>query len=165
MNKDIKEIPERYVLRRWRKNVLSANYNLTRDQFDDRDIEVTKLVSEAYYNFESCLDLVRDDKEKLAAFVHKTTSMLKDAKSDSSGSVSNKNSDVVERFIGVPIPDKVDIQVPNVQNNKGCGKKRLVGAAENAILKAQKKTRICSGCGKREPHNLRTCPVKLAAQK
>ncbi|KAL4559416.1 hypothetical protein LXL04_031554 [Taraxacum kok-saghyz] len=159
LNKDIKEIPERYVLRRWRKDVLSANYNLTRDQFDDRDIEVTKLVSEAYYNFESCLDLVRDDKEKLAAFVHKTTSMLKDAKSDSSGSVSNKNSDVVERFIGVPIPDKVDIQVPNVQNNKGCGKKRLVGAAENAILKAQKKTRICSGCGKREPHNLRTCPV------
>jgi len=165
LNKNYKEIPEKYILRRWRKDVIYSNYKLTRDRFDDRDAEVTKLVNEVFTNIESCLDIVRDDKDKLAAFVEKTQVMLRDMKIDSPNDVPSKAQDVVEKFFGVTIPNEVEIQVPNVQKNKGCGKKRLVGEAEKESVKLQKKTRKCSGCGKREPHNYRTCPVRFAAEK
>jgi hypothetical protein len=90
LNKNYKEIPEKYILRRWRKDVIYSNYKLTRDRFDDRDAEVTKLVNEVFTNIESCLDIVRDDKDKLAAFVEKTQVMLRDMKIDSPNDVPSK---------------------------------------------------------------------------
>ena len=163
LKKDIKKIPEQYLLRRWRKDVISANYQLSRDGFDDRDAEVTKLVNDAFFNFESCLDLVRDNKEKLVCFVEQTEAMLKKARGESSGDVLSNNTHVVEKLIGVAIPDEVEIQVPDWHNNKGGrSKKRLISEAEKAILKSSKKTRLCTGCGKYDPHNIRTCPVAKA---
>ena len=65
----------------------------------------------------------------------------------------------------ISIPKDIDINVPNVQSNKGCGKKsRIQSAAEIAYKNSNKQTRRCSGCGERAPHNLRTCPIKLAAE-
>lgn len=165
IKKDFKEIPSEYILRRWTKDVIYSNHKLIRDRFDERDAEVTKLVNEAFFTFQSCLDIVRDDKEKLACFVQKTKHMLNDVKSDSTSEVTTNNADLVEKLLGVAVPEEIVVQVPDVQFNKGCGKKRLVGEYEKSILKAQKKTRICSGCGKREPHNLRTCPTRIANQK
>jgi len=165
MKKDFQEIPEQYILRRWRKDVISSNYNLRRDRFDESDAEVTKLVNEAFFNFESCIDLVREDKQKLSDFVKKTEVLMSELKSGSTNEVLDKNKDVVEKLMAVTIPETIEIKVPNVQHNKGCGKKRLIGEMEKSILKSQKKTRICSGCGKKEPHNYRTCPVRLAAEK
>ena len=143
--------------------MISSNYQLTRDRFDERDSDVTKLVNKAFYNFESCVDMVRNNKEKLTSFVQKTDNMLKDMKSDSSGEESVTKSDLFEKLFGVSVPDEVEIQVPKVQSNKGRPKKRLIGVAERAIGKSKVNTRLCSGCSKREPHNVRTCPVAIAA--
>ncbi|CAI9294480.1 unnamed protein product [Lactuca saligna] len=78
----VKEIPERYILKRWRKDVISRNYRFSSVQSDLGDCENVKLVNDSYYCFESCLDIVRDDKKSLALFTEKQQMLLKEFESD-----------------------------------------------------------------------------------
>nr|KAJ0211391.1 hypothetical protein LSAT_V11C400204970 [Lactuca sativa] len=43
-------------------------------------------------------------------------------------------------------------------------KSRIQSATEIVYKNSNKQTRRCSGCGERAPHNLQTCPIKLAAE-
>ncbi|XP_052619892.1 protein FAR1-RELATED SEQUENCE 5-like [Lactuca sativa] len=72
----VKEIPERYILKGWRKDVISRNYRFSSVQSDSGDCENVKLVNDSYYSFESCLDIVRDDKKRLALFAEKQQMLL-----------------------------------------------------------------------------------------
>nr|KAJ0217328.1 hypothetical protein LSAT_V11C300145650 [Lactuca sativa] len=166
----VKEIPERYILKRWRKDVISRNYHFSSVQSDSGDCENVKLVNDSYYSFESCLDIVRDDKKRLALFAEKQQMLLKEFESDyiSPGLKSKTDGEVVCKLLGVtiPIPEEINIHVPEVQSNKGSGiKKRIPSAGEVAYENSKKEHRMCSGCGKRVPHNLRTCPERVGAAK
>ncbi|KAL7582685.1 hypothetical protein Lser_V15G45809 [Lactuca serriola] len=166
----VKEIPERYILKRWRKDVISRNYHFSSVQSDSGDCENVKLVNDSYYSFESCLDIVRDDKKRLALFVEKQQMLLKEFESDyiSPGLKSKTDGEVVCKLLGVtiPIPEEINIHVPEVQSNKGSGiKKRIPSVGEVAYENSKKEHRMCSGCGKRVPHNLRTCPERVGAAK
>nr|KAJ0195695.1 hypothetical protein LSAT_V11C700346480 [Lactuca sativa] len=46
----VKEIPERYILKRWRKDVISRNYRFNSLQSDSGDYENVKLFNDSYYN-------------------------------------------------------------------------------------------------------------------
>ena len=72
MNKNFDEISDKYILSRWRKDVISWIYQLSSDRFDEEDANVTKLVNDVFFNIQSILDIVRDNKEKLASFAEKT---------------------------------------------------------------------------------------------
>ncbi|XP_052623644.1 protein FAR1-RELATED SEQUENCE 5-like [Lactuca sativa] len=166
----VKEIPESYILKRWRKDVISRNYRFSSVQSDSGDCENVKLVNDSYYSFESCLDIVRDDKKRLALFAEKQQMLLKEFESDyiSPGLKSKTNGEVVCKLLGVtiPIPEEINIHVPEVQSNKGSGiNKRIPSAGEVAYENSKKEHRMCSGCGKRVPHNLRTCPERVGAAK
>ncbi|XP_052619601.1 protein FAR1-RELATED SEQUENCE 5-like [Lactuca sativa] len=136
----VKEIPERYILERGERI------------------------------FESCLDIVRDDKKRLALFAEKQQMLLKEFESEyiSPGLKSKTDGEVVCKLLGVtiPIPEEINIHVPEVQSNKGSGiKKRIPSAGEVAYENSKKEHRMCSGCGKRVPHNLRTCPERVGVAK
>nr|KAJ0222588.1 hypothetical protein LSAT_V11C200073550 [Lactuca sativa] len=166
----VKEIPERYILKRWRKDVISRNYRFSSVQSDSGDCENVKLVNDSYYSFESCLDIVRDDKKRLTLFAEKQQMLLKEFESDyiSPGLKSKTDGEVVCKLLGVtiPIPEEINIHVPEVQSNKGSGiKKRIPSAGEVAYENSKKEHRMCSGCGKRVPYNLRTCPERVGAAK
>ncbi|XP_023756390.1 uncharacterized protein LOC111904920 [Lactuca sativa] len=110
----------------------------------------------------------RDDKKKLALFAEKQQSLLKEFESDytSSGLKSKKDCEVVCKLMGasIPILEEINIHVPQVLSNKGFGiKERISSAGEAAYENSKKEHRMCSGCGKRVPHNLRTRPVRIAA--
>ncbi|XP_052622196.1 protein FAR1-RELATED SEQUENCE 1-like [Lactuca sativa] len=129
----VKEIPERYILKRWRKDVILRNYRFSSVQSDSGDCE---------NEFES--DYI------------------------SPGLKSKTDGEVVCKLLGVtiPIPEEINIHVPEVQSNKGSGiKKRIPSAGEVAYENSKKEHRMCSGCGKRVPHNLRTCPERVGAAK
>ena len=166
----VKEIPERYILKRWRKDVISRSYRFSFVQSDSGDCENVKLVNDSYYSFESCLDIVRDDKKRLVLFAEKQQMLLKKFESDyiSPGLKSKTDGEVVFKLLGVtiPIPEEINIHVPEVQSNKGSGiKKRIPSAGEVAYKNSKKEHRMCSGCGKRVPHNLHTCPERVGAAK
>ncbi|XP_023757061.1 protein FAR-RED ELONGATED HYPOCOTYL 3-like [Lactuca sativa] len=99
--------------------------------------------------------------------VYDTESMLKEYENDPTNELQKNKTDVEEagKLMGITIPKDIDINVPNVQSNKGCGKKsKIKSAAEIAYKNSNKQTRRCSGYGERAPNNLRTCPIKLAAE-
>nr|KAJ0197344.1 hypothetical protein LSAT_V11C700355920 [Lactuca sativa] len=102
-NIDIQNVNLIIKLRQWRKDVISLNYQLYRDRYDEEDANVTKLL------------------------------WLNGVKSNSSNEVSITNSDVLERLYNVTIPEEVEIFVPYVQHNKGCRKKRLICEFENQL--------------------------------
>nr|KAJ0206523.1 hypothetical protein LSAT_V11C500290040 [Lactuca sativa] len=86
----------------------------------------------------------------------------------SAGLKSKTNGEVVCKLLGVtiPIPEEINIHVLEVQSNKGSGiNKRISSAGEVAYENSKKEHRMCSGCGKRVPHNLRTCPERVGAAK
>ncbi|XP_052627239.1 protein FAR-RED IMPAIRED RESPONSE 1-like [Lactuca sativa] len=166
----VKEIPERYILKRWRKDVISRNYCFSSVQSDSGDCENVKLVNDSYYSFESCLDIVRDDKKRLTLFAEKQQMLLKEFESDyiSPGLKSKTDGEVVFKLLGVtiPIPEEINIHGPEVQSNKGSRiKKRIPSAGEVAYENSKKEHRMCSGCRKRVPHNLRTYPERVGADK
>ncbi|KAL7608521.1 hypothetical protein Lser_V15G11934 [Lactuca serriola] len=166
----VKEIPERYILKTWRKDVISRNYRFSSVQSDSSDCENVKVVNDSYYSFESCLHIVRDEKKRLVLFAEKQQMLLKEFESDyiSSGLKSKTDGEVVCKLLGVtiPIPEVINIHVPEVQSNKGSGiKKRIPSAGEVAYKNSKKEHRMCSGCGKRVPHNLRTSPERVEAAK
>nr|KAJ0185594.1 hypothetical protein LSAT_V11C900470900 [Lactuca sativa] len=123
---------------RWRKDVKSSNYQLSRDHFDEEDAYVTKLVNEVFFNIEPALDIMRDDKQKLASLAEKTKLLLNDVNSNSSNEVPITNSNFLERLYNVTIPEDVEILVPDVQHNKGCRKKWLIGEVEKTKYESSK---------------------------
>jgi len=106
---------------------------------------------------------VRDNKQELTKFFQNTQILKKEFKRDSSTLVPNKDKDkeIIEELISASILDNIEIKVPDVQNNKGCGKKRFIGEVEKQLLAVKTKTTICSTCGKRELHNACTCPNRI----
>ncbi|XP_023766820.2 protein FAR1-RELATED SEQUENCE 5-like [Lactuca sativa] len=166
----VKEIYVRFILKRWRKDVISRNYRFSSLQSDLGDRENMKLVNDSYYNFKSCFDIPGDKKKKLALFAEKQQMLLKELESESDYTSvilkSKRDGEVVCQLMGVyiPIPKEINIHVPQVQCNKGLGiKKRIPSAGEVVYENSEKEHRMCSGCGKRVPHNLCTCPVRIAA--
>ncbi|XP_023766204.2 protein FAR1-RELATED SEQUENCE 4-like [Lactuca sativa] len=120
----VKEIPERYILKRWRKDVISRNYRFSYVQSDSGDCENVKLVNDSY------VDILRDDKKRLALFAEKQQMLLKEFESDyiSPGLKSKIDGEVVCKLLGVtiPIPEEINIHVPEVQSNKGSGIKKRI---------------------------------------
>nr|KAJ0212726.1 hypothetical protein LSAT_V11C400221020 [Lactuca sativa] len=98
----VREIPERYILKSWRKDVISINYRFSSHESDLADRENVKLVNDSYYSFESWLDIVRDDKKKLTLFTEKQQMLLKEFESDyTCGELKSKtDGEVVCKLMG-----------------------------------------------------------------
>nr|KAJ0191736.1 hypothetical protein LSAT_V11C800439320 [Lactuca sativa] len=157
MRRGVKEIPERCILKRWRKDVISRNYHYSSHQSDLGDHENVKLVNNSYYK----------EKKKLDLFVEKQKILLKGTDSDytSVGLKSKTDGEVVCKLmsVSVPIPEEINIHVRQVQNNKGSKiKKRIPSAGEIAYVNSKKEHKMCLGCGEQVSHNLRTCSVTIA---
>nr|KAJ0205825.1 hypothetical protein LSAT_V11C500259000 [Lactuca sativa] len=100
-------------------------------QSDSGDCENVKLVNDLYYNFDSCLDIVINDKKKLALFVEKQHMLLKEFESESDYTSAGLKSKTDGEVINIHVP----------QSNKGYGiKKRIPSASEVAYENSKKRT-------------------------
>nr|KAJ0203272.1 hypothetical protein LSAT_V11C500242070 [Lactuca sativa] len=147
IDKNFNEIPKQYILMQWIKDTI-----------------LTKRMNNIFFNVETALDILRDDKKKLACSVEKTQIFMNEVKSNSSSENLITNSDVLEKLYNVTIPKEVEIFVLEVEHNKGSRKKRFIGEVEKSVMKAQTKSRKCLVYGKREPHSSRTCPSRFNAK-
>nr|KAJ0207983.1 hypothetical protein LSAT_V11C500233490 [Lactuca sativa] len=110
-------------------------------------------VKEIPESFESCLDIVGDDKKKLALFGEKQQMLLKEFESKSDYTFARlkckTDSEVVCKLM--------------VQSNTGFGiKKKISSAGEVSYENSKKEHSMCLGCGKRVPQNLRTFPIRIS---
>nr|KAJ0191632.1 hypothetical protein LSAT_V11C800420230 [Lactuca sativa] len=165
---DYIEIPEQYILRRWRRDAISSHLLAMKHVAMETEDDTFKLLTEAYSNIEYCLDHFKRNKEKLLAFVENTCK-LKHAAMEfgcSNQSSSDNDEEEIIRMLGIRnIPEEINIHPPSSMRTKGSGtKKRMVSAIEKAVATAKKKTRICTGCNQYVNHNWRTCKVRLARE-
>ncbi|KAJ9550849.1 hypothetical protein OSB04_014894 [Centaurea solstitialis] len=163
LNTNVEKIPEKYILRRWRRDLIPRDLQHTRLRYGDLDEEQEKMFNEVLSTVENCLGRLRCHKEDLARFTESIRILKKevDVSFPNENASSSKVNTIVD-LIGVSQPDNVEVYPPTGIRNKGCGKgKRLVGAGEIASNKASRHKRLCRSCGKLVNHDSRNCPNKV----
>ncbi|KAL7614239.1 hypothetical protein Lser_V15G06712 [Lactuca serriola] len=55
-NNHIEEIPEQYIMRRWRRDIISSHLLVSKNGLAEMEDETFKLLTEAYSNMEYCLE-------------------------------------------------------------------------------------------------------------
>ncbi|XP_071721418.1 uncharacterized protein [Rutidosis leptorrhynchoides] len=137
-NKNIEEIPEKYIMRRWRRDIIPPELRSRRNRYGS-DEKMLKVV----------LEKLKLLKKEVEAQVPKP---------------SKKKDDIIGNMIGVSKPSTIEIQNPPVGNYKGCANdKRLMSEKEKAIKESKKRKFTCGKCG-RDDHNQRTCDKKKKAK-
>lgn len=163
MNENINEIPEKYICRRWRRDLISFNLRQISWRQGDPNGELARISYDAQASLDYILMSLRNDKKKLKEFADKIHSMKAeiDVNIPYKSSLEKKN-DSIRNLIGVNQPERIDIQPPSGIRNKGCGTgKRLIGAGEKAAKKNQKTKRLCRNYQKIGYHDSRNCPLKI----
>ncbi|CAI9271537.1 unnamed protein product [Lactuca saligna] len=158
---EIAMIPEKYILDRWRKNIVDIGFQKINQKWRVCSTEISNLLQGATSFFEKCVESVIHDKEKLQELVNSLQQLSETCGKDvSTRSSSIPIKDVIENIIGVPISSDVKIKVPSEIKTKGSGKRsRIKSAAEKAIAKSLKPKRKCKGCNQFVNHDIRNCPI------
>ncbi|CAI9279197.1 unnamed protein product [Lactuca saligna] len=154
-NNHIEEIPEQYILRRWRRDIISSHLLVSKNRLAQMEDETFKLLTEAYSNMEYYMERLHNDKEKLEDFVKTTRAMRRVFEQDPVNTITFDDSDeAVFRLFGVSIPEQIEVNIPPVIHNKGSGtKKRMVIAAHRAATSSKSGSRKCTGCNLYVNHN------------
>lgn len=158
---DAVEIPRQLVMSRWIKDVESVHEVLPSDEVLQHCAKIDRIkvkVNELNFEFQSCVNYVGVDEEKIDKMRGHVKLMKEDVKDLENGPSKKLSENVIDFLIGTTPHSKVVIQNPNISHNKGCGS-RLKSGKEVAMNDSTEKRRKCSNCGKIEGHNARSCPL------
>ncbi|KAJ9536489.1 hypothetical protein OSB04_un000326 [Centaurea solstitialis] len=162
INDGCDSIPDMYILRRWRRDLIPPQWMPARARYGEIDLDIERLLGSAFVIFERMVDKVRNEKLLVEKFVDKLTSM--DDELDvvvPVKSTIDRNNETIQELMGVSDPDDVNIFPPSRIRNKGCGRgKRLVGVRDKAVEKAKKPKRMCRTCQKEVSHDSRNRPKR-----
>ncbi|XP_071727962.1 uncharacterized protein [Rutidosis leptorrhynchoides] len=152
MNKNIEEIPEKYIMRRWRRDIIRLELRSRRNRYGNENIVVHDFVNEITSVSYDCVELVGSDEKMLKVVLEKLKLLKKEVEAQVP-KPSKKKDDIIGNMIGVSKPSTIEIQNPPVGNYKGCANdKRLMSGIEKAIKKSKKRKFTCGKCG-RDDHN------------
>ena len=160
-------IPHNYINPRWCKNVLPAHLREKRHRYGPCIEETEILASKLTSTLEECIELIRNDPEKLSALLTKIQDLKKETEADIPPQAAPQNKDALyEDLLGVKAPAVIDIENPIFCNTKGnrTGSSRIVSESEKGKNKTKArinrkvpfKPRTCSNCGQ-QGHNKRGC--------
>ncbi|CAI9260852.1 unnamed protein product [Lactuca saligna] len=135
---NIFEIPQKYILDRWKKNILDVAFQKVNHRWQVCNTNISNLLRDAFSYYEKCIDTVVHDKETLQELVNALQELsVNCGKNVASKPSSNPIKEVVENVIGLHIADDIKIKVPSGIKTKGSGKRnRIKSAAEKAIAKS-----------------------------
>ena len=162
---DVNEIPSRYILDRWRSDVIcnspsrsSLSLVMHTDENGDHQ-SVNDVVRDIMHLSEYVVNKLITDFEKLKLFRDELKATKE--KTDEAGiqRISAKKKEIIQAIIGAPHQTEAAVRVPHGIRNKGCGsRKRFKSKREQAISRAGKRSRNCKVCGG-SGHDRRTCEV------
>ncbi|XP_071739598.1 protein FAR1-RELATED SEQUENCE 6-like [Rutidosis leptorrhynchoides] len=155
MNENIEEIPEKYIMRRWRRDIIPPELRSRRNRYGNENIVVQDSVNEITSVVYDCVELVGSDEKMLKVVLEKLKLLKKEVEAQVPKPLKKKD-DIIGNMIGVSKPSTIEIQNPPVGNYKGCvNDKRLMSGKEKAIKESKKRKFTCGKCG-RDDHNQRT---------
>ncbi|KAD4179767.1 hypothetical protein E3N88_28358 [Mikania micrantha] len=158
----IKEIPDRYVAKRWRRQILPCRVYSISNRLAADDSKESILKNQAMNCVSDCVDKLTGSFESLSAFVDKMKDIQKSVFDENPG-VSNprKRAVAIEELVGNVDETAVMFTPPQGIRNKGCGtNRRLVGQGERATEKSKKNPRLCRSCNQLTFHDSRNCKLR-----
>nr|XP_043638412.1 protein FAR1-RELATED SEQUENCE 5-like [Erigeron canadensis] len=102
--KDIEEIPEKYILRRWRKDLVPPGMRTRRTRYGESSEQSEKLTNELHFIVENCISMLSKDEAKLYALVDKVKELKNEIEDNVSRSRTKKTKEVILDFLGVEQP-------------------------------------------------------------
>lgn len=152
---EIDKIPDRYILRRWRRDAVKLPSS---KQMLNGNPDASNVLSDIYSSVGRIVNSLGNDVEKLGKFLQSIDSFGSELDVASVGESSRSKKETIETLLGSKVPDEVTIQVPKTINNKGCGRtKRYISGREESINKASQGNRTCRTCGECSNHDSRNC--------
>ncbi|KAL7615787.1 hypothetical protein Lser_V15G02392 [Lactuca serriola] len=135
----IEQIPEKYILKRWRRDVIPTELLKRRftNSFADSTSDMTAI--DIFSTVDHCVSFLSHDAAKLKLYLDEQNNLKKKIQSDVN-----------------------DIQNPTDIRNKGCGSrgKRLKSTKEMIEKEISKPKRKCATCEQMVHHDKRNCPLK-----
>ncbi|GJY81894.1 FAR1-related sequence 5-like protein, partial [Tanacetum coccineum] len=156
---NIKEFPRKYLNKRWLKNAKPFNAVVRRIVGGSYSILESE-VFDLYEIFESTIDRLVHDMDKLKIYKEQMKDLLNKAKIDVPTVPKLNSKDVFSAMLGVKEPTSKTIGNPDQSSNKGTGvhsRWKSKAEIEKEAAKNNEKRRTCSKCGNKEGHNSRTC--------
>nr|XP_043619682.1 protein FAR1-RELATED SEQUENCE 5-like [Erigeron canadensis] len=164
---NIKSFPNKYILRRWTREALPPKSDESKNkvqQLSQQSAETDSTIRAIFYSVEYTINRLVGDMDKLSMYGDTLKQLMKQADSDVPIPLAEDKNAMMSSMLGVTEPKKVDVENPDKSKNKGSGQhKRLKSGKEISMIKSQKIPRTCGNCGKKEGHNIKTCPHKPAA--
>ncbi|GKD89873.1 zinc finger, SWIM-type containing protein [Tanacetum coccineum] len=159
-NRDIEMIPEKYILRRWRRDIIPPALRRNPNRYGEKNETIEKLTNEANFVVDECLFLLSKDEDKLAKFVEQLKNIKNEVQSQVPKPPSQKTRDVIKYMYAIEKPKQNNINNLQGAINKGDrrGERRKSGR-ELALKAKTKQSKKCGHCGeKTNKHTKTTCP-------
>ncbi|KAK9734075.1 hypothetical protein RND81_04G113300 [Saponaria officinalis] len=156
--KQLKKLPDKYILMRWSKNAQKVPlYDLHGqliDDFDATDLrkkDMCSLWSEFYATIGVLKTLPTNHITELVDILKAFRVKLKPQVE------SLTKEQELEMLLGCRSSTEVNILPPSHSKNKGSGK-RMISAKQQSVAKAEKPKRLCANCKQMVHHDKRNCP-------
>ncbi|XP_076944392.1 protein FAR1-RELATED SEQUENCE 5-like [Bidens hawaiensis] len=146
----IDEIPENYIPKRWRSDVLPSSLFKIESRYGVLVDERSKLRHQFLSLANHCANRARGNIDLLQSLVDQMQQMKNNIweKIPTEPSYNSKSA-IIEDLVGYKIPDKVTITPPIRIRNKGSSsRKRKIGPGEKAKKRSKKPKRFCKKCNK-----------------
>ncbi|GKD54349.1 zinc finger, SWIM-type containing protein, partial [Tanacetum coccineum] len=103
-NRDIDVIPKKYILRRWRRDIIPPALRRNTNRYKDKNETIEKLTNEATFVLDECLFLLSKDEDKLAKFVEQLKTIKKEVVVQVPKPSLQKIGDVIKDIYAVEKP-------------------------------------------------------------
>ncbi|GJW19721.1 FAR1 DNA binding domain, zinc finger, SWIM-type, MULE transposase domain containing protein [Tanacetum coccineum] len=160
---NVKEFPKNYLHKRWLKNVKPSSFD--RRRITGASDVVQSEVLELYQIFESSIDRLVHDLDKLHIYKEKMKELLNQVEIDVPTVLKVSSKAVMNAMLGVDEPENVLIRNPNLSKVKGTGCFSRMKPVAELTTEELSKRRTFGLCGGKEGHNKRTCTNELASKK
>ncbi|GJY74453.1 FAR1 DNA binding domain, zinc finger, SWIM-type, MULE transposase domain containing protein [Tanacetum coccineum] len=118
-NRDIEVILEKYILRRWRRDIIPPALRRNANRYGEKNETIEKLTNEANFVVDECLFLLSKDEGKLATFVEQFKTIKQEVQVQVPKPPSQKTGDVIEDIYAVEKPQQNNFNNPQRAINKG----------------------------------------------
>ncbi|KAJ9548026.1 hypothetical protein OSB04_020569 [Centaurea solstitialis] len=113
-NLGIEEIPTKYIMKRWRKDLISSELLKKRHWDGEANEHLKELENDAQSIFDDCLGIVVNDIKKFETFVSKMKSLKTELEAAGCTVAQKGKEKIMESLLGVSKPDTVDVGNPKV---------------------------------------------------
>ncbi|XP_022023583.1 protein FAR1-RELATED SEQUENCE 5-like [Helianthus annuus] len=157
---EIEEIPEKYILRRWRREAVRNRANCSFFAEDSSNVnidEANQVVREIMLASECLCNRFFSNNEELIKIRDELKGMIQKADESSKTGLVFKKKDMMASLLGYNLPSTSTVKLPPGIRNKGRGShRRIKSKKEKAASRMGKRHRGCKVCGM-VGHDIRTC--------